>query len=116
MEQNIQTLVLTSLTAPELRNLFRTEIEKYFIDHPLSKSGFINDNDIIFDIDEAAAYIKLSIPSIYRLVGENSLPVIKKGKKLLFQKTALTSWLMEGRRMTLKEIEKDSKREIQAST
>lgn len=74
------------------------------------KQSSINDEDLILGIAEAADYIKLSIPSIYRLAGESKLPYIKKGKKLLFSKKALTDWLMEGRQKTLKEIQNDAGR------
>ncbi|MBL0202410.1 MAG: helix-turn-helix domain-containing protein [Chitinophagaceae bacterium] len=103
MYNEIQSADLTSLSIFQFKNLLRHEIGNYFVNNPICLHS-INDSETILDIDEAAAYIKLSVPSIYRLVGENNLPVIKKGKKLLFQKNALTAWLLEGRRMTSNEI------------
>ena len=76
----------------------------------ISKQNSNMDEETILNINEAAEYIKLSIPSIYRLVGEQTLPAIKKGKKLLFSKKSLTEWLMEGRKKTLSEIQRDGKR------
>ena len=80
------------------------------------KKAPIQDEDIILDIDQAAAYIKLSIPSIYRLTAAQNLPSIKQGKKLLFSKRDLTAWLMQGRRTTLSSIIKDSQRQEPIAT
>ncbi len=110
MGQDIQSLFLTSLTAPQLRDLFRAEIENYFNHNPVIKMQSNSVEDTILDIDQAAEYIKLSIPSIYRLCSASEMPVIKKGKKLLFSKNALTQWLMQGRKKTLSEIQKDADR------
>jgi len=109
MELNTQTLILTSLTTPQLRDLFRDEIESYFKKNPLGKQAVNNDEDIILDIDQAAEYIKLSVPSIYRLTGSDDLPFIRRGRKLLFSRKDLTAWLMEGRKPTLSTIIKNSR-------
>lgn len=116
MNDTIQSLFLTSLTAPQLRDLFRDEIESYFKKNPVNRQPAINDEDLILDIDQAAAYIKLSIPSIYRLTGTGDLPVIKTGKKLLFSKKDLTAWLMKGRKPTLSTIIKASKEQVEPVT
>lgn len=60
--------------------------------------------DEILDIKDAAAFIKLSIPSMYRLCNNNEIPNFKKGKKILFSKQELTNWAKTGRRKTLKEM------------
>ncbi len=68
------------------------------------------EEDVILDIEGAANHIKLSVPTIHVLSSKKKIPVIKKGKKLLFSKKELTTWLMEGRRQTLSAIQHDSDR------
>ncbi len=107
MNQNANSLVLTSLSIPQLRDIFRDEIESYFNKNPVN----LGDNrEDILGIEEAAEYIKLAIPTIHVLSSKKQIPVIKKGKKLLFSKTDLTAWLMQGRKLTLSEIQKDAER------
>ncbi len=108
MEQITQPLFLTTLTAPELKSLFRSEIENYFSENNSIKSQQSINEDVILNIHQAAKYINLSIPSIYRLHGAKAIPVSKKGNKLRFSKQALTKWMMGGREKTLKKIEKDA--------
>lgn len=62
------------------------------------------DAEQILNIKEAADYINLSVPSLYRLCSISQLPNFRKGKKILFSKDELTAWIKEGRRKTIKEI------------
>ncbi len=110
MQNTNNILVLTSLSIPELRNIFRAEIESYFHNNPIAVNN-PNLNEGVIQVDEAAKYIGLSIPSVYRLVNEKKLPVIKTGKKLLFIKKDLTAWLMTGRKLTIAEIERENQKE-----
>lgn len=100
-----QPLFFTTLTAPELKNLFRSEMENYFSENNNIRFLQSSNEDVILNIHQAAKYINLSIPSIYRLHGSNEIPVSKKGNKLRFSKQALTKWMMDGREKTLKKIE-----------
>jgi len=56
------------------------------------------EEDQLLTLDEAADYLKLSVPSIYRLCKDAQLPSFKKGRKILFYKAELKAWVMEGRR------------------
>ena len=68
------------------------------------------ESDII-SAKEAAEYIKISIPTLYKFTAAGDLPFIKRHGKLLFSKKELTAWLMEGsskQPTTLKQIEKSA--------
>lgn len=47
-------------------------------------------------------------PTVYAWVGQRSIPYHKKGKKLVFLKSEIDSWLKEGRRKTAVEIQADA--------
>lgn len=63
----------------------------------------LNDQDPIYDIKEAADYLKLSKASVYILASNNSIPSYKRGRKIYFFKSELTAWIKEGERKNIKE-------------
>jgi predicted DNA-binding transcriptional regulator AlpA len=47
-------------------------------------------------------------PTVYAWIGQRLIPYHKKGKKLMFLKSEIDSWLKEGRRKTAAEIEAEA--------
>jgi excisionase family DNA binding protein len=66
-------------------------------------------NDRILNIEEAASYLKLSVPTIYGLVSRSEIPNSKKGKRLYFLEDDLFNWVRQGRRKTQTELAADAK-------
>lgn len=60
--------------------------------------------DQVFTIKQAAEFLSLSVPTIYRLVQSATVPVSKQGKRLYFSKMDLTEWIKTGRKKTAAEI------------
>lgn len=58
----------------------------------------IIDGDTFIDINEASLFIKLSKPSIYRLVGNRNIPFYRSGRKLLFKVEELIEWIEKSRK------------------
>ena len=54
---------------------------------------------------ELGIYLNLSVYTIYGLVHKRSIPFIKKGKRLYFQKMVIDEWLEHSRQLTRKELE-----------
>jgi predicted DNA-binding transcriptional regulator AlpA len=46
-----------------------------------------------------------SAPSIYRFIGQNSIPYFKKNGRLFFETAAIIAWLKEGKRKSTAEVE-----------
>ena len=46
-------------------------------------------------IPQAAVYLGFSPKHLYRLVQERRIPFIRKGKMILFDKSALDQWMVE---------------------
>ncbi|MRX62581.1 helix-turn-helix domain-containing protein [Maribacter sp. RZ05] len=53
---------------------------------------------------ELSTYLNLSVYTIYGLVHKRSLPFIKKGRRLYFEKKEIDKWLMQGRQMTKEDL------------
>lgn len=56
-----------------------------------------NNQDTIFDLNQACAYLNLKPATIYDLKFRNKIPTLKRGKKLCFSKKALDEWNEAGR-------------------
>lgn len=59
------------------------------------------------NIEEAAKFLSLSVPTIYGLVHRQEIPVYKRPgtKRLYFSKKELEEWIKAGRKKTIKEIQ-----------
>ena len=60
--------------------------------------------DELMTVTEAAAFLHLAESTIYAKVCRSEIPVIKRGKRLYFEKDVLLTWLKEGRRKTGSEV------------
>lgn len=65
-------------------------------------------NDKLLNIQEAAEFLNLSVPTIYSKVSKGELPVMKRSKRLYFSNTELLDYLKKGRKKTNSEIELDA--------
>jgi excisionase family DNA binding protein len=64
--------------------------------------------DKLLCIDEAAAFLCLSVATIYTKVSKGELPVMKRSKRLYFSRIELTEYLKQGRKKTNSEIDAEA--------
>ena len=69
-------------------------------------------DDQIFNIEDAAEFLHLAIPTIYGLVHRSQIPNMKKGKRLYFSKQELTEWLKKGRRKTAVDFAEEAEKHL----
>lgn len=63
----------------------------------------------IFNIEELAEYIGMSISYIYKIHCKNEIPSYKpNGKTLFFKRTEIDLWLLRNRQSTNEEIEAEA--------
>ena len=62
----------------------------------------------LLTVQETAAFLSLSVPTIYGLIHKGELPNLKQGKRCYFLKKDLLAYLEQGRRKSNAEIEKDA--------
>ena len=58
----------------------------------------------LLTIQQAAAYLSLTVPTLYRKVSKGELPAIKQGKRLYFSCIELLEYLKDGRKKSNAEI------------
>jgi excisionase family DNA binding protein len=61
----------------------------------------------LLTIQEAAEFLKLTVPTLYSKVSKGELPVMKRSKRLYFSRTELLEYLKEGRKKTNAEIKQE---------
>jgi excisionase family DNA binding protein len=52
----------------------------------------MNDSPFL-NISQAADFLRLSVPQIYRLTSEHRIPFIKCGKRVIFSADKLRKWM-----------------------
>ena len=102
----MDNVFLTSLTVPEVKELFRKELENYFSNNlPQAKQP---EPDDLLTIQETAKFLSLAKATIYTLVSKSAIPAMKKGKRLYFSKKDITAWIQTGRKKTIKEVDQET--------
>jgi excisionase family DNA binding protein len=101
MQQNI----ITSLTPDELRQIVVESVE-----HALKaqKQEPALPARRSMTVDEVSAYTGLSKQGVYIKTSKNEIPHSKRGKRLFFDRVEIDAWLLEDRRATTTEAEKQA--------
>lgn len=86
------------MTLQESIDEIKKLIEEYFYKPPPQI-------EIPLTVKEAAAYLTLSVPTVYSLISKNELPVLKRSKRCYFLKEDLLNYLKDGRKKSIAEIE-----------
>lgn len=103
----MENIVFTQLTILEVRNILREEVRQALREFSQSNIKSNPDNDLL-NIQEVAEMLNLAIPSIYGLVHRRQIPYIKRGKKLIFEKSQVEEWLKNGRQKTVYDTDKQA--------
>ena len=64
--------------------------------------------DEFLTVEEASAFLTLSLPTVYSKVSKKALPYMKKGKRLYFLKSDLIEYIKNGRVRTVSEVEAEA--------
>ncbi len=104
--KQMENLVFTQLSIPEVKQLFREELENFFAEKRINEPK--SESDEIGGIDLAIELTGLAKPTIYGLVSDSKIPVMKRGKKLYFSRREILDWLKQGRRKTQSEIQAEA--------
>ncbi len=68
----------------------------------------------LLSIDEAAEFLSLAKPTLYRLTSTRAIPFLKPAgsKKLYFKLADLEAWANDGRKKTVSEISADASKSV----
>lgn len=102
----MENVIFTQLSIPEIRQLFRQELETYFA---TQKQGNTNqpEPEQLLTVQQAAELLNLSVPTLYGYTQRAEIPVCKRGKRLYFSKQSLFEWIKDGRK---KDVGRNSQR------
>lgn len=78
------------------------------IEYLLKEKGVSNNSietEQLLNVEEAAKFLTVSIPTIYQKSKNGEIPSMKQGKRLYFSNIELLAYVKEGRKKTNKEIE-----------
>jgi len=68
----------------------------------------INQSEKLLNIQEAAIYLSLSVPTIYSKVSKRELSFMKRGKRLYFSQTELLEYIKTGKVKSNNEIKEEA--------
>ncbi|RZJ87901.1 MAG: DNA-binding protein [Chryseobacterium sp.] len=66
------------------------------------------DDQELMTVQEAAKFLKITVPAIYTKVSRREIPVNKPGRRLYFSKSELRNWARGGRLKTQIEMHQDA--------
>lgn len=64
--------------------------------------------DQLLTISQAAEFLKLSVPTIYGKVSKNTIPFMKRGKRLYFTQQELLAYIKEGSSKSDQDIQNEA--------
>jgi excisionase family DNA binding protein len=104
----MENVVFTNLSIPEIRQLFRQELETYFETNKQTEQPPTDQPEQLLTIQEAAEFLSLTVPTMYSKTSKGELPVMKRSKRLYFSRTELLEYLKAGRKKSNADIEKEA--------
>jgi excisionase family DNA binding protein len=96
---------------------FLREILEPIIDESLERAmnKYINtmtfdkaDDSGVYDMNEAAKYLKISKQTLYGMTSKRILPYYKHGHRIYFRRNELDEWISRGKVKTQEEIESEA--------
>ena len=63
----------------------------------------------LLNVQEAAEFLSLTVPTLYSKCSKNELPYMKRSKRLYFSRTELLEYIKDGRKKSNAEIEQEAK-------
>ena len=101
-------MIILQLDSQQLQTLVQDAIRSVITEQPPKTNTSPAPVKDLLTITEAADFLNLAKPTIYGLVSQSKIPCMKKGKKLYFSRIELLSWLQEGKRKTVAELQDDA--------
>src|SRR5690349_7004215 len=103
----MSNIILT--TTDELEVLIQKSVRKVLSEQ--SKDQVQEAKNKFLTIKEAAELLNLAEQTLYGYTSKALIPFIKKGKRVLFLKSELEKWIMQGRKLTIEEMKQKLNRE-----
>ena len=63
-------------------------------------------------VSQVAKYLSLSVQTVYGFTSRSEIPNFKRGKRLYFRKSEIDEWILQCRRKTIYELQKEAEEYI----
>jgi len=110
----MENIVFTQLSVQEVRQMLREEVRTALKECQSTQK--VEDENDLMTIEELAEYINMAVTSIYGLIHRRQLPHIKRGKRLIFEKSKITEWLQSGRQKTVSDVKADAENYLRSNS
>ena len=101
--------VLISLPIEDLQTVIIDCVNSCLRNNKQESKAPTNQPEQLLTIEEAAEFLRLTVPTMYSKVSKGELPVMKRSKRLYFSRTELLEYLKDGRKKSNAEIEQEAK-------
>ena len=95
-------LIIT--TNEDLENLIQASVRKVLSEQSKPETVQQDAEDKFLNIKEASQFLSLAEQTIYGYTSKGLIPFIKRAKRVLFLRSDLENWLMQGRKMSVEEL------------
>ena len=102
-------MIIIQLDSEQLSNLIQNSVRKVLEETPPQTAEPTYHPEQLLTIQQAAAFLSLTVPTMYSKVSKGELPVMKRSKRLYFSRTELMEYIKEGRKKSNAEIEQEVK-------
>ena len=103
-EQQVFQQFIEGLLQPAIERGVERALRKHS-DSSTTQQEFV---ETILSAEQAAQFIGVSLPTLYGLTSARKIPHNKRGKRLYFDRQELISWIREGKRKSMSEIEDEA--------
>jgi excisionase family DNA binding protein len=104
----MHNLVLSPIDPEKLISDIADRVTASILQAVKQEHTLIEQPEQLFTVQEAAGFLKLTVPTIYSKVSKGELPVMKRSKRLYFSSTELMEYLKRGRKKSNAEIEQEA--------
>jgi excisionase family DNA binding protein len=101
-------MIIVQLTCEQLKDLIQSSVHKVLKETTHQTVELTERPEHFNNIQEAAEFLHLTVPTLYSKVSKGELPYMKRGKRLYFSRTELMEYLKEGRKKSNAEIEQEA--------
>jgi excisionase family DNA binding protein len=94
---------LTNITEQEFKEFLKSALREILTENKSEPEG--EQRSQIFNVKEAAKFLKLQITTLYEKTSRKLIPHFKKGNKLYFNRAELETWIGGGKVKTQEELQ-----------
>lgn len=100
-----QETLITNFSLDQLlaSDLFRSKVKELIREEMNSASN--GKPDEFLTLPEAAAFLKKSRSTVYRLTSTRSIPFFKRNNSVYFDKSELAAWLRAGKKISVEDLQ-----------